>query len=301
MKILAKLRVRRAVCSAVLLLSALWVGSTVLSQTTASKIVLFAVWPAQKGTDPGEPLIDPIAILSGSHFEDPDVLLDDKHDTEFEQFQKHYYRAGAKYPFFIGGGGEGAVTVKEAVGITCESNVATVVLPQPLAPLHLALASNSAPGWASHANARRDASPQQRAQFVALALGFLQSKGLSGISESAVHVDRLEVTDLGPGEKDDLVGNVAVKSKTKLRNIFLVGTLGSGRYTVALSSYHVSTDLEDGTDDVEEQLVDQIDLDGDRIDEIVTMSSYYESWDYIIYKEKNGAWQKIYHGGGGGC
>jgi len=37
------------------------------------------------------------------------------------------------------------------------------------------------------------------------------------------------------------------------------------------------------------------------VDEIVTISYYYESWDYAIYKEKDGKWEKVYKGGGGGC
>jgi hypothetical protein len=70
---------------------------------------------------------------------------------------------------------------------------------------------------------------------------------------------------------------------------------------VALASYHLTKDTEDYVDDVEENFVDQIDLDASGQDEIITISYYYESWDYAIYKSRNGTWEKVYTGGGGGC
>ena len=47
--------------------------------------------------------------------------------------------------------------------------------------------------------------------------------------------------------------------------------------------------------------MEQLDLDGDGTDEIVTINTYYEGWDYTIYKEQKGKWEKVCQGGGGGC
>ncbi len=47
--------------------------------------------------------------------------------------------------------------------------------------------------------------------------------------------------------------------------------------------------------------VDQVDLDGDGVGEVVVMGSYYESNDYVIYKRQQGRWRPVYKGGGGGC
>ena len=68
-----------------------------------------------------------------------------------------------------------------------------------------------------------------------------------------------------------------------------------------MASYHLTIDTEDYVDHVEENFVDRIDLDANRKDEITTISYYYESWDYAIYKNRNGTWEKVYTGGGGGC
>lgn len=48
------------------------------------------------------------------------------------------------------------------------------------------------------------------------------------------------------------------------------------RATIARRMY------EDGTDSKDETFVGPLDLDDDGIDEIITTSYYYESWDYTI-------------------
>jgi hypothetical protein len=47
--------------------------------------------------------------------------------------------------------------------------------------------------------------------------------------------------------------------------------------------------------------VEHLDLNNDGFDEIITMTHYYESWDYAVYEKRNGRWQAAYKGGGGGC
>ena len=47
--------------------------------------------------------------------------------------------------------------------------------------------------------------------------------------------------------------------------------------------------------------VDQVDLDGDGVAEVIAEGFYPESNDYIIYKRRQGRWVSVYQGGGGGC
>ena len=51
----------------------------------------------------------------------------------------------------------------------------------------------------------------------------------------------------------------------------------------------------------ERRFVDQVDIDGDGVAEVIAGGSYYESNDYIIYKRQAGSWRPVYQGGGGGC
>jgi len=55
-----------------------------------------------------------------------------------------------------------------------------------------------------------------------------------------------------------------------------------------LAPYHLMKDTEDYVDDVEENFVEQIDSDASGKDEIITISYYYESWDYAIYRSRHG-------------
>ena len=68
-----------------------------------------------------------------------------------------------------------------------------------------------------------------------------------------------------------------------------------------MAPYHLTKDTEDYVDDVEENFVEQIDSDAGGKDEIIIISYYYESWDYAIYRSRNGKWEKVYFGRGGGC
>jgi hypothetical protein len=94
---------------------------------------------------------------------------------------------------------------------------------------------------------------------------------------------------------------VRYKRKDAAHNLLLVAERSNDQWKLALSSYHVSKDLEDGVDDIEEDFLDQLNLSGNGADEIVTMIGYYESWEYAIYRLERGSWKKIYQGGGGGC
>ncbi len=50
-----------------------------------------------------------------------------------------------------------------------------------------------------------------------------------------------------------------------------------------------------------QNFVDQLDLDGDGVDELVTEGVGYEGGDFIIYKRQNHQWFQVFRGGEGGC
>lgn len=54
-------------------------------------------------------------------------------------------------------------------------------------------------------------------------------------------------------------------------------------------------------DAIEEFFVDQLDMDGDGIDEILTSSTYYEGERYSIYSCRNGTWSRIFRSTYRGC
>lgn len=269
------------------------------AQSTAERI-LFAVWPAQAGKKPNAPVIDPIGVLVGSRIRS----LGDYNklpDAFFTRFEKSYYTPGRTFPLLSGGSEQGQVSVQKAVGISCVSLIATVKLPIPMPDPQMALVVTSVDGLELHRDWREPPTPEQRAAFLQLSYGILRRRALPASSISDIKIDSLYSTKLGAKEPPSLIGSVTLEQKTAISHLFLMATRDGASYKATLVSYHTGTDVEDHTDDVAETFVDQLGLDYDGIDEVVTIVGYSESWDYIVYNEVGGVWKKIYEGGGGGC
>ena len=265
-----------------------------------SERILFAVWPAEAGTTPNAPLIDPIGVLAGSRVRslgDYGTLP----DSFFARFEKKHYQPGLRFPLLLGGGNTGQVVVQKAVGISCESLVATVRLPIVLRYPEMALAATSSEDLGLHESWRTAPTPEQRAAFLQLSVSFLKRKPLAAFAAADVKIDRLYSTKLGRAEPGSLIGSVTLEGKATISHLLLVATRKTPGYFIALSSYHVGHDVEDRTDDVDEHFVDQLDLDNDGVDEVITIRGYYESWDYVVYKRFGAIFKKIYEGAGGGC
>ncbi|HXL21520.1 MAG TPA: hypothetical protein VOA78_03565 [Candidatus Dormibacteraeota bacterium] len=279
-------------------------GSEHRSNATPKKRVLFAVWMSLGGGgQPSSLIIDPVVILDNGKLEKlPDLNSQTRRsETNSEDFEKTYFQPGQKYSLFFGGAELGSVTVERVIGLSCASETATVKTSIPVPNGQDALATSGTTGLRLHPNMRRVASAQQRAAFVEVAGRFLARKGIAAISPRALSVENLRVTALGAQRPDAMIGSVTYKGKTANHNLFLVIESSGADWRTIIASYHENKDVEDGVDKVQENFVDQLDLDADGTDEIVTMSGYYESWDYAIYKEEGGTWKKVYTGGGGGC
>ncbi len=201
----------------------------------------------------------------------------------------------------MGGSNKGRLTIQKATGIYCVSLVATAKLSIPLSYPQMALAATSTEGLGLHEDWRKSPTTDQRAEFMQLSVAFLKRKPLQPFTPSQIKIDGLYSTKLGLNQPDSLIGSVSLTQKTAISHLLLVANQTESHYKIALASYHVGSDVEDHADDVDESFVDQLDLDDDGVDEIIAIVGYSESWDYIVYKQVNGAWKKIYEGGGGGC
>ena len=262
--------------------------------------ILFAVWAPQKGKTPEAFVLDPIARIKGVTLAAP---LPEGKDAAAASvnFEKTYFAPGTSYPLLFGGSELGSITVEKAESISCEAETATAKVSKPT-PLGLdALAVSTLQGIRTHDNWRHVAPEEQRSEFVRLASEYLKVHGAETLTLEKLKIPSLRATRLKPGGQDVLIGNVSFTEKAKVYDLFLVIQFEPGKTQTLISSYHVSDDPEDGKDRQQEKFLDQIDLDGDGTDEIITISGYYESWDYAIYREQNGEWKPAYKGGGGGC
>lgn len=264
-----------------------------------ARSVLFAVWPAQKGKTPDTPLLDPIVLLNGTRFQSPPEEADS--DAVWSQFEKAYYERGQKYPMLIDGSAEGEATVQESTSISCVSLMAKVSLSQPLPEDHMRIASTSLKGLGIHPDRDHVVTNRDRSAFVEVAATYLKQMGVSNLPASQIKIDDLFSVSLSTDSPNALIGSVTARQKNAIHHLFLLAVEADQKYVADFASYHMATDVLDHTDDVDEDFVEHLDLDGDGFDEIITMYHYYESWDYAIYEKQDGKWKAVYKGGGGGC
>jgi len=262
--------------------------------------ILFAVWGPDEGKPPRPFMLDPIARIRGTTFAD---LLPEGKDREAasDNFEKIYFVPGRTYALLFGGSELGSITVEKADEVGCEGQTATAMASKPTPHGLDALAITTIEGIRTHDNWRHVASEEQKSEFARLASDYLKAHGIAAFSLENLKIPSLRATRLRQGGPEVLIGSVSVKEKTKVHDLFLVIQFQPGKTQTLLASYHQSKDPEDGVDRQQEKFVDQLDMDGDGTDEIVTISGYYESWDYAIYRQQNGEWKLVYKGGGGGC
>jgi hypothetical protein len=268
--------------------------------------VLFAVWPTEKGKKPDSPLLDPIVVLIGNQLLKPpeyDDSTDAKKqasDAEFTRFDKKYYRPGQVYPLFIHGSAQGTAAVEAPTSISCIDHMVTARLSNIPSSGHLELAAASLVALRTHPNRDRDATAEDRSAFIEVASSEFRRRSVN-IPVTRLKIDYLYSVSLTENGPNSLIGRVTVDQKTAIYHLLLLAVRETQGYVAELSSYHVAKDVEDHTDEISEDLIDHLDLGSNDTDAIVTMSHYYESWDYAIYRRENGRWKVAYKGGGGGC
>jgi hypothetical protein len=267
--------------------------------------ILFAVWAPQKGKQPEGPILDPVAIFNGSalsklpreDYDKPEVS-----DGVVERFNKTYYAPGKQYHLLFGGSELGTAKVVEATGLGCVSLAATVKTSVSVPNGQYALAMTGLAGIGVHANWREKPSSEQEAEFSKAAAALLEKNGAKGVSAADIKIKNLRATRLGEKRPAALIGTIVTyKVGDAGHNLFLVLEQKGANWDVLVASYRKTTDLEDHTDDIVENFVDQVDLVGGGTDDIITIRGYYESWDYAVYRLEKGSWTSVYQGGGGGC
>jgi hypothetical protein len=275
------------------------------SQIKTEQRILFAVWAAQKGKQPEGPILDPIAIFEGSklsklpleEYDKPEVS-----DEEDERFYKTYYAPGKQYPLLFGGSELGTAKVVEVTGLGCVSLAATVRTSVSVPNGQYALAMTGLAKVGLHANWRQKPTLEQEAEFSKAAAAVLEKNGAKNVSAADIKIKNLRATRLGEKRPTALIGTIVTyKAGDAGHNLFLALEQKGAEWEVLVASYRKTTDLEDHTDDIVENFVDQVDLVSGGTDEIITIRGYYESWDYAVYRLEKGAWTTVYQGGGGGC
>lgn len=240
---------------------------------------------------------EPVVIYRGGEYVVPPVDNDDGTHS----FARAYFPAGRKYRIISGGGEAGTLTVSKyleqgCVGLVAEATAETQAR---LGGRVKALATDSQ-ALGRVAPSRRAPDEAERARAVELARAAYAKNGVGAALASKMEVVNLTATDLDRDGRFELVGSFHAKREgaaPESYTLFLIMEPAGGGFKTAWEWFHKG--YEDSYED--RHFVDQVDLDGDGVGEVVAMGSYYESNDYVIYKRQQGRWRPVYKGGGGGC
>ncbi|HJQ34849.1 MAG TPA: hypothetical protein VJ866_22050 [Pyrinomonadaceae bacterium] len=259
----------------------------------AARTVLFAVEKYEANVT-----MEPIVIYERGAYAKPPV--DDEAGSQ--AFTREFFRAGRQFRLLSGGGDAGTVTVKKAMEPGCVFLAAEVSVETQarLGGRVQALATDSST-LGRGASSRRAPTEAERARAIELARAAYAKNGAPAALVGKMEVANLTATDLDRDGREELIGSFVVEKKSETAGdawtLFLIIEPEGGTFKTAWEWFHHGFEGEYA----DRRYVDQIDLDGDGVGEVVVEGSYYESNDYIIYKKQQGRWRPVYQGGGGGC
>jgi len=250
--------------------------------------------------------IEPVVIINGGRFVKPPGGVDQDASGKFTdtpasaRFAAKYYRTGHQYHLLFGAGKVGTATVTRRTSLGCISLASAVQL-QTSAQTSAkiggavdALATDS-DSLGSAEGSRRAASAAEREAAVDLARRAYRQKGVLAALIQKMTVYNLTAADLNHDGNTELIGSFRIDENDGAYVLFLIMERNAGaNFEVALQRYDKGNELG-------EDLVDYLDLDGDGTDEVITRIAGYESYEYAIYKKKDNKWQAVYQGGGNGC
>lgn len=242
---------------------------------------------------------EPVVIYRDGKYENPPVDEEKGNNA----FAREYFRAGRKFRILSGGGEAGTLSIIKyqepgCVGLVADATAETTAR---LGGRVKVLATDSQT-LGRGAPSRRAPTETERARALELARAAYAKNRVAASLAAKMEVVNLTATDLDRDGRFELVGSFLAKkegggAELESYTLFLIMEPAEGGFKTAWEWFHQGS--EDSYED--RHFVDQVDLDGDGVGEVVVMGSYYESNDYVIYKRQQGRWRPVYKGGGGGC
>ena len=294
----------RLLCCALSLLAFAAPASESGAQTKAPRaaatgeVVVFAV----KKYDTMQQM-EPVVIIRRGVYVKPPVDESDVAGGDIaaqsKRFIDEYFRAGRQYRVVFGGGEAGTLTVQKYLEPGCvgmNAEVSTQTQARLGGEVHALAVSNDTLGRG--AGTRRAPTEAERASALELARAAFARNAVPAALVKKMETLNLTATDLDRDGRAELVGSFRVVGADYMNYaLFMIFEPAGDKFKAALTWYHKGAEA----DAADRRLVDQLDLDGDGVSEVIAEGHYYESNDYFIYKKQRGQWRSVYQGGGGGC
>ena len=254
--------------------------------------VLFAV---QRGEN-GQGVLEPVAVMVRDGFMMP---MHEPSDSVAAAFNARWLPEGRAYPVLSRGERIGSVTVgpSEAGGCFGVTARGTLALQRPAGEEWEGLAGSGLPEQAD-APWLRAVSAAEKRDLDRMAAALFSAHGIDVAGRTG---DTLAAALVGhPNARPVLVASYwlqAASPVTRRAALLVIAEDGQAGYRPAYAWFHegVEASVETRT------LVDAADLDGDGQPELVVRTTYYESWDFTIFRRTEHGWMPVYRGGGGGC
>ena len=270
------------------------------SNTTATVLFVVSAWQLPDAD------IVPFVIIEQGKYKQP--VAGDSDAKEVASFANAYYSKGRKYRVLFGGSEAGSLTIKKSnKDSECAKTSADVTL-QSQAKLNrnvMALATNS-DSLGGAKNTRRAPTPSERAALMPLVQAAYKQKGVPAALLPGLTTVNLTALDLDNDGNAELVGSFVVKKQgvsPARYALFLIAEPQGNSYRTTVLQYERFTnkDIMSGSDITAiengvylERLVDQLDLDGDGMNEVITVTDGLEGDTYHIYKKQSDTWNKVY-------
>jgi len=245
--------------------------------------------------------VSPVLIYENGIFNAPFSRM--KGEVERRRFVEKYFAPGKNYILIFGGGNAGLLKITAgywqdgayAYGELTEDEPGRIH-----GQLHGLATSYDTTGRGSPW--RRVPTVEERATAMALAKSEYEKQKLPANAIEKMEVINLTAIDVDGDNKAELVGSFKVPQSNKNKPphfLFLIAESEAGKYKVGRANYQFNPNQSEYPLGLE-MLSDNLDIDGDEVNEIVTFFSGPGFKDfYLVYQRKNGKWNQVYSGAGG--
>jgi hypothetical protein len=265
-----------------------------------------AIFAVRHNVDGQSLSIVPVVIVHyGSHEQGKvvpslnDPVPDKATAEDYARFEKSFYQPGSNLSVFSGGSKLGAAKVtssnvsflEDGEGSELSAAISYHGAGEPR------LAANTTSQIPGHLSTRRAATPAEKSTLLRLAKQWLIEYGLARRLLERGALGEVISTELRKGVGQALIGRFDVKSQRATHRLFAIAEQDGGSYRLTLTDLDAQPASSD--EHMERTFVDQLDINNDGVDEVITKTELYENCFYNVWKfyAKAKGWSLKHSGG----